>query len=231
MIFLHDFKFFNTIISIRHLGINLSVQMVEISLRNLTLLAKNQIKQASHIISEAFFNDPLMVFLFPRKEERKSKLSSMMELLIRIGMKYGIVHTTSANLEGIAIWFPSNKAKITPFMGLLNGGIPYFFKLGSKVITKQNQFYKYIYSKHKKLMPSFHWYLSIIGINPKYQGRRYSNILFNSMFNQIDKQNLPCFLDTNNEKNLPIYKRFGFNIIEEYEIPDTNLVNWAMVRD
>ncbi len=205
--------------------------MIRISLRDLTLLTKNQIKQASSIISKAFFNDPLMVFLFPKTKERSFKLSSMMELLIRLGMKYGIVHITSPNLEGIAIWFPSNRSKITPLMGLLNGGISYFFKLGSKAVKKQNQFYKYIYSKHKKLMTSFHWYLSIIGINPINQGKGYSNILFNSMFNQIDKQNLPCFLDTNNEKNLPIYNRFGFKIIEKYEIPDSNLINWAMIRE
>lgn len=194
------------------------------------LLSKNQIKQASHVISEAFFNDPLMIYLFPLIKERKSKLSYTMELLIRIGIKYGIVHTTSPNLEGIAIWFPSNKAKITSLMGLLNGGFSYFFKLGSKAVKKQNDFYKFVYSKHKKLIPSYHWYLSIIGINPLEQGKGFSRVLFDSMFTQIDRQNLPCFLDTNNEKNLPIYERFGFKILEEYQIPDTNLVNWAMLR-
>ena len=113
--------------------------MFGISLRELTLLAKDQITQASHIISEAFFNDPLMIFLFPKTRERKFKLSSMMELLLRIGRKYGIVHITSHNLEGIAIWFPSNKAKITPFMGFLNGGISYFFSLGTKSVKKKNK--------------------------------------------------------------------------------------------
>ena len=51
------------------------------------------------------------------------------------------------------------------------------------------------------------------------------------MLNQIDKLNLPCFLDTNNEENLPIYAKFGFKILKEYEIPGTNIVNWAMIRN
>ncbi|MFW9902435.1 MAG: GNAT family N-acetyltransferase [Candidatus Thorarchaeota archaeon] len=204
--------------------------MIKISFRDLTLLTKNQIKQASHIISEAFFNDPLMTFLFPRTRERKYKLSLMMELLIRIGIKYGVVNVTSSNLEGVAVWLPSNKAKITPLMGLVNGGISYFFKIGSKIIKKQNKFYRFTYSKHKELMPLFHWYLSIIAINPSYQGKGYSKILLNSMFEQIDKQKLPCFLDTNNKNNIPIYKRFGFETIEEYEIPNSDLLNWVMIR-
>lgn len=198
---------------------------------DLILLSKDQIKPASYVISEAFFNDPLMLYLFPKAKERKRKLKSMMELLLRIGIKYGIVHTTSAKLEGIAIWFPSNKSKITTWMGLLNGGFSYFFKLGSKAVKKQNRLYNYILTKHMNLMPSYHWYLSIIGINPIYQGKGFSSVLFNSMFNQIDKQNLPFFLDTNNEENLPIYNRFGFRLLEEYQIPDTNVVNWAMIRD
>jgi len=195
------------------------------------MLSKDQIKSASNITSEAFFNDPLMLYLFPKPKERKRKLTSMMELLIRIGIKYGIVHSTSSKLEGIAIWFPSSKAKITPWMGLLNGGISYFFRLGTKAVKKQNRFYKYIISRRRKLVPSNHWYLSIIGIKPKHQGKGFSRLLFNSMFSQIDKQNLPYILDTNNEKNLPIYKRFGFRILDEYEIPGINLINWIMIRD
>ena len=198
---------------------------------NLILLSKVQIKPASQIVSKAFFEDPLMLYLFPKPKERKRKLRLMMELLIRIGMKYGVVHATSLELEGIAIWFPSNKAKITPLMGLLNGGFSYFFKLGSKAVRKQNRIYNYIYSKHKKLLPSYHWYLSIIAINPVYQGMGFSRILLNSMFNQIDKQNISYFLDTNNKENISIYKRFGFRILEEYQIPDTRIINWAMRRD
>ncbi|MFW9972926.1 MAG: GNAT family N-acetyltransferase, partial [Candidatus Odinarchaeota archaeon] len=152
-------------------------------MNNLIFLSKDQIKPASSVISEAFFNDPLMLYLFPKLKERKKKLISMMELLIRIGKKYGVVHTTSSKLEGIAIWFPSNKAKITTWMGLLNGGISYFFKLGSKAIKKQNKFYNYISLKRKKFITSNHWYLSIIAIKPQYQGKGLSRILFNSMFN------------------------------------------------
>ena len=198
---------------------------------NLILLAKNQIKLASDAVSEAFFNDPLMLFLFPKQKERKRKLKSMMELLIRIGINYGVVNTTSSKLEGIAIWFPSHKVRITPWMGILNGGIPYFFKLGSKSVKKQNKLYKYIFSRHIELMPSPHWYLSIIAINPVFQGKGLSRILFNSMINQIDKEKLSCFLDTNNERNLHIYKRFGFKILEQYRIPDTDVINWAMIRE
>lgn len=205
--------------------------MVGIILSDHTSISPNQTKRASIVISKAFYNDPLMEYLFPKPRDRKIKLPFMMELLLKIGIKYGIVHVTSPKLEGIAIWFPSNKATITLWMGFLNGGISYFFKLGIKAIKKQNRFYNYIYSMHKHLMPTYHWYLSIIGIDPLYQKMGFSHILLNWMLNQIDKDNLSCFLDTNNENNLAFYKRFGFKILKEYEIPDTKIVNWAMIRE
>jgi ribosomal protein S18 acetylase RimI-like enzyme len=205
--------------------------MLGVVLSDPSQLSKEKIKRASKVLSQAFYNDPLMLYLFPEHKERKSKLQYMMELLLRIGFKYGVITVTSLNLEGIAIWFPSNKSKITAWMGLLNGGITYLFKLGNKAVKKQNRLYKYIYSKHKKLVPNYHCYLSIIAINPLYQGKGLSHVLFNSMFNQIDKHNLSCFLDTNNRKNVNIYKRFGFKILEKYQIPETNVVNWAMIRD
>ncbi|MFX0024648.1 MAG: GNAT family N-acetyltransferase [Candidatus Hermodarchaeota archaeon] len=197
----------------------------------LMLLSKDQIKPASIIISKAFFRDPLMIYLFPESNGREQKLAYMMELLIRIGMNYGIVHVTSPKLEGIAIWFPSNNVKITPWMGILNGGISYFFKLGKKLVKRQNRIYNYINSKHRALFSSQHWYLSVIAIDPLFQGRGFSHILLNSMFIQIDKQNLATFLDTNNKENIPIYKKHGFKILEKYEIPNTKLINWAMIRD
>ncbi|MFX0001353.1 MAG: hypothetical protein ACFE9Q_14400 [Candidatus Hodarchaeota archaeon] len=204
--------------------------MVGFILSDHTSITPSQIKLARNVISYAFYNDPLMIHLFPQPKERKCKLPLMMKLILRIGIKYGIVHATSHNLEGIAVWFPSNKAKITPWMGLLNGGLSYFFKLGRKTIKKQNNLYNYVHSKRKEHLPLNYWYLSIIGINPLYQGKGFSRVLFNSMFNQIDEQELPCFLDTNNKKNLLIYKRFGFRIVEEYQIPETNVINWAMIR-
>jgi ribosomal protein S18 acetylase RimI-like enzyme len=200
-------------------------------LKDPILLSRDQIKPATKIITEAFFNDPLMLYLFPKKKERIDKLSSMMELLVQIGVKYGLVHATSSNIEGIAIWFPPKNSKITSWMGFLCGGFRYYFKIGRKAIKRQNKFYKLIRLKHKKLIPSPHWYLSIIGVKPEQQGNGFSRFLVDSMFRSIDKHRLPCFLDTNNEDNLPIYKRLGFNILQEFEIPDTNLVNWVMIRE
>ena len=45
---------------------------------------------------------------------------------------------------------------------------------------------------------------------------------------EIDKANIPCYLETNEEKNKSLYQHFGFETVEEGIIPDTNIPYWAM---
>ncbi|MFW9827259.1 MAG: hypothetical protein ACFFEY_06710 [Candidatus Thorarchaeota archaeon] len=41
---------------------------------------------------------------------------------------------------------------------------------------------------------------------------------------------MPSYLETNNEKNLSFYQRYGFEIIEHTIIPETYVPLWCMLR-
>jgi len=51
------------------------------------------------------------------------------------------------------------------------------------------------------------------------------------MIERIDKEHLPCYLDTQNEKNLPIFQHYGFKVVDESIVPNTQITNWAMLRE
>lgn len=52
-----------------------------------------------------------------------------------------------------------------------------------------------------------------------------------AMFKRIDKEGLPAYLETNNERNVPLYQKHGFEIIEHSIIPNTDTVSlWCMLR-
>jgi hypothetical protein len=50
------------------------------------------------------------------------------------------------------------------------------------------------------------------------------------MLERIESEGLPCFLETQNEKNVPLYEHFGFEVIYRETIPEVELTNWGMVR-
>ena len=84
--------------------------------------------------------------------------------------------------------------------------------------------------KRKELALSKHWYLNMLAVDPKYQGKGYASALLNAMLPEIDKQNLPCYLETGGDKNVSIYKHFGFKVINEYTIPGVKDKFIAMLR-
>ena len=51
------------------------------------------------------------------------------------------------------------------------------------------------------------------------------------MLNRLDHQNLHCFLQTVNEKNVGLYKHYGFKVVEETKLPKTDLIVWSMLRN
>ena len=84
---------------------------------------------------------------------------------------------------------------------------------------------------HKKVAPFRHWYLEALGIAPEHQGKGYASRLIRGMLSRVDEEKLPCFLDTMDPKNVRIYERFGFKVVEESQVPGTPLTTWAMLRD
>jgi len=201
------------------------------NLNNLVHLTEKDIKPAARMLVRAFYDNPVFVHYFPNSSKRENKLQLTFEFMIRDGIRNGEVYTTSSKLEGVSIWLTSEKARMTIWRVLRGGGISLFLKVGRKSVFKMIRVYNYIYSMHDRLAPFRYWYLSLIGVDPDHQGKGYGGILLKSMFSRIDKEGLPCYLDANDEKNVSIYKHYGFKVIKQYRIPRTNYDNWAMLRE
>ncbi|MFH1626439.1 MAG: GNAT family N-acetyltransferase, partial [Pseudomonadota bacterium] len=76
-----------------------------------------------------------------------------------------------------------------------------------------------------------HWYLWIVGVEPQSQGKGYASKLLRPMLTRIDKDGLPCYLETLDERNVPIYEHLGFKVVDESTVPNTSITNWAMLRE
>ena len=84
---------------------------------------------------------------------------------------------------------------------------------------------------HRKLVPFPHWYLQIIGVAPEHQGKGFSSQLMRPMLARFDREGLPCYLETQTEKNVAIYRRFGFRVIYNGVSPDKGFPVMTMLRE
>jgi ribosomal protein S18 acetylase RimI-like enzyme len=89
---------------------------------------------------------------------------------------------------------------------------------------------RYVDDLRRRLIPYPHWYLDMIGVNPPYQGQGFCSRLVRPVLERIDRDGMPCYLETNAEKNVGIYRRFGFQVIAENKMPGLELTTYAMLR-
>ena len=48
---------------------------------------------------------------------------------------------------------------------------------------------------------------------------------------EADREGLVCYLDTNNEKNLAFYERYGFSMTGQTQASQTSPQTWGMRRE
>lgn len=204
-------------------------------------LRRSQVELASKVLARAFENDLLHIVYFSDISKRFQQIYRLMKFSIRYCMRYGEVYTTSSKLEGIALWLledplgeqDQEDKPMGIFVNWLIGKLANFrlrISLGKR-LEKVTSFYGYMVSIHRELVPTRHWNLFILGVDPKFQGQGFGSRLITPMLARIDKEELPCYLDTNTEENIALYEHFGFNVAKRYRIPDSDIINWSMVRE
>ena len=200
------------------------------NLESLIRINKDSAESAVKVLSRAFENYPLLQYYFPNNLNREKMSSNFLALAVYSGIKYGEVYTTSENLEGIAVWIPSANFPLTFWKILRSVPISKILGFGKYGGSKLRHFNEYVDTIHQHQTPFKHWFLQAVGISPRFQCKGYANKLLRPMLTRIDEEHLPCYLETISEKNVSIYEHFGFKTIDKSIVPETPLMNWAMLR-
>ena len=198
-------------------------------IQKLSSLSNDQLNLASKVLSNAFQEDPVFSKLIPNNKERYKTLFKIFKFQIKYCLKHGVVLSTS-NLKGISLWYPPKNVFISIWKSIKNSSLSLIIKIKWKnlhILRKNDDFSEDL---HKKLVPDPHWYLSTIGIDPKHQGKGIGSRMISFMINYIAKDHKIIFLETNSERNVKLYKRFGFRILHKVLTPKTNIYYWSMIR-
>lgn len=75
-----------------------------------------------------------------------------------------------------------------------------------------------------------HWYLALLGTDPVLQGRGIGGQLLAPVLARADAEGVGAYLETQKERNIAYYRRFGFDVRDEISRRGTPTV-WTMWRD
>jgi ribosomal protein S18 acetylase RimI-like enzyme len=178
------------------------------------------------MLVRAFDDDPVSNFMFAGDRRRHLGLHSFFtSQLRRQYMPHGHVYTTD-DLSGAALWGPPDRERhgLQELLQLLPTAP---FLLSPQMIRALQLMFR-VDSLHPK---ERHWYLFTIGTSPERQGRGVGSALLRSMLQRIDELGDSAYLESSKERNVSLYARFGFEVIDELASKSGSPTIWRMWRD
>jgi ribosomal protein S18 acetylase RimI-like enzyme len=190
---------------------------------------RNQFKPAAEMMARAFHTDPLFTWMLPNETRRRKTLSWFLECMLDLGFRLGQVHTTPA-LDGAAIWLGPDNPHISWWESIRSGLSIFPLRVGLSHIRNYFVIDQSFGEIHHQTVSGPHWYLCILAVDPSRQGTGVGQALLQYHLARVDQDQLPCYLETNNERNLAFYQKVGFSVSgQETPIPGGPTV-WGMLR-
>lgn len=185
---------------------------------------------AAAVLGRAFAEYELFRYYFHDETERRAAADTFSFISLSLCLKYGEVYASSEKLEGVAAWLPPGKAPFGGWQVIRSVPLPILVRFGRQGAGRMWAYGRFENKLHRKLVPYPHWYLQIIGVDPAYQGQGFSSRLLRPVLERIDREQMPCYLETNAKKNVAIYRRFGFEVVSEDKLTGTEVTTFAMLR-
>ncbi len=189
-------------------------------------LQKKDIKKAADVLVDAYTEDPMLKKIFTDVDKR----SIQFEVMLRFCVKYGNLYSPSDNFEGVMAIAPHDK-DMTVWRTFRSGG----FFLGMKIASVAKLMApttKLMEEAKKDLNLGSYIYLFIIGVSQEFQGKGFGGKMLRAIVEKAEIERKPMYLETQNEKNVSLYEKYGFYVVKKIDLPDPlNLPMFLMVRD
>ncbi|WP_283139243.1 GNAT family N-acetyltransferase [Rhizohabitans arisaemae] len=76
-----------------------------------------------------------------------------------------------------------------------------------------------------------HWYLASMGTHPDWWNRGLGTRVLRPVLDRCDAEGLPAFTETSTEDNVRFYRRNGFDVVAEADLPDGGPHLWFLHRN
>lgn len=194
------------------------------------LLDQHQHSRAAETLARAFQDDPMMRFLLPDDVKRVRTLPWFLGTVVRYCRAFGEVQV-SVEQDAVACWLTPGNTTVTLGRIFRSGGALTPVKLGLGGFNRLMKLQAYMAKEHAIHAPDPHYYLYLLGVDPQSQGRRLGRQLLGRVLGRADLEGKACYLETQNEKNVAVYRSVGFDVTSVGQVAGSTLTVWTMRRD
>ncbi len=184
----------------------------------------NDIRRLSTTAMRSFHDDPVMRWLVPSDEDYFAEGGEIMRAPVTTWIDLGEVWCTDDG-AAMAAWIPPGRPE-----SAIEPDPP----LPPPPPDRVERFALLVPLMVENTPPEDHWYLQMLATHPDWQRQGLGAALMHHMFERADAEGLPCYLETETVENVAYYRRHGFDVRSEWDVPAWNDVPgphmWGMLR-
>jgi ribosomal protein S18 acetylase RimI-like enzyme len=190
----------------------------------------DEIPELAATLARAFAHDPFYEFLAGDAPERNQRMRDGWTGFLRHATN-GLSHTyTTDDHAGVAVWHPPgysgagfiDSLRLLPSATRMAGSIGRLRDVSRAIAALEH--------RRRLHAPGPHFYLSVLGVEPERQGEGIGSSLMRPALELATGAGVPAYLETATGRNVLLYERVGFAVVEELTIPGTDIHGWLMRR-
>jgi hypothetical protein len=189
----------------------------------------SQVESLANVLARAYYDNPGISYIVPDPFVRRSALSWFFNsVAIRASRLCGEVYTT-ANVDGGALWIrPGTELTIRHAMKTEILSLP--FGMDRLSVTRWTRVMGHLETVRRSLADKLHWYLVALGTGPSQTAAAIRGTLLSPVLTEADWDRRLCYVETFDERDLPFYQQWGFQITGAGEIPNGGPNFWTLIR-
>jgi ribosomal protein S18 acetylase RimI-like enzyme len=190
---------------------------------------RDDIPALAAVLARAFSADPFFRFLAGDAPERAQRMRDGWRGILRFASAGLAATWTTDDLAGAAIWIPPGRGPSSAVDQLRLVRV-YGRLIGWRRLRQTGTAIEALDERRRAHAPESHYYLSALGVDPDRQGEGIGSALLSPGLAEADAQGVACYLETATGRNVLLYERHGFDVVEELVLPGTDVHGWLMVR-
>lgn len=160
----------------------------------------------------------------------KSHMLKYLDFSMREAQQYGELYTPDGHRHGVSVWLKPLEAERAKRMKLEK--VEFLQRhMGAEACRVYREIAAFMSEQSTAIVNGRYWYLSIIGILPRFQNRGLGAGLVTPVLERFDSQGIPSYLETFSERNQGFYRRLGYRAAASFFEPTIGASYTLMTRN
>ena len=191
---------------------------------DITQAAPDRLPALALVFGRAFVTEPMMRWPLGEHGDIEERFTNafkyFLEDLIPLGMVWEAGHAV-----GAATWIPPDRADAWAQAQSSDARMHALTEDGGR---RYDAFWEWVES----MIPDEPlWHLDSVAVKPRARGRGIGSALIEFGLERARAGGVGAFLETGNERNVPLYERLGFGVVEHEDAPGGGPHLWFMRWD